>query len=215
MTTPQVTPLPDPPVRTDAPDDFSQKADIFLGALPPWGMQLNLITAFVRDQAQLAMDMAAAAGSAEGMPALAGNAGKVLAVKPSELGIEYVTLDAGTLGAVLAEDGEASGLTLSGGYTEEVYAVSGTTPALSPTNGSIQTWVLSANSTPTAGTWSEGQSVTLMIEDGADHTIDWASLSITWNTGGGTAPELNTGGYTTVVIWKVGAELFGARVGDA
>ena len=51
--------------------------------------------------------------------------------------------------------GALSGVTLNDGYTEEVYAVSGTTPALSPTNGSIQTWTLSGNSTPTAGTWAD------------------------------------------------------------
>ena len=33
-----------------------------------------------------------------------------------------------------------SGAVLNDGYTEEVFAVTGTTPALSPTNGSIQTW---------------------------------------------------------------------------
>ena len=43
--------------------------------------------------------------------------------------------------------GTASGLTLNDGYTEEIFAVTGTTPALSPTNGSIQTWTLSGNST--------------------------------------------------------------------
>ena len=52
---------------------------------------------------------------------------------------------------VSATGGTASGLTLNDGYTEEVFAVTGTTPALSPTNGSIQTWVLSGDSTPTEG----------------------------------------------------------------
>lgn len=39
-----------------------------------------------------------------------------------------------------------------GSLTENVYAVSGTTPALSPSNGTIQTWTLSDTSTPTAKT---------------------------------------------------------------
>lgn len=114
-----------------------------------------------------------------------------------------------------ATNGAASGLTLVDGYTEEVFAVTGTTPALSPANGSIQTWTLSGASTPTAGTWTAGQSITLMIDDGSANTINWTSLAVTWKTDGGSAPTLNTSGYTVVALWKVGTTIYGARVGDA
>ena len=108
-----------------------------------------------------------------------------------------------------------SGAVLNDGYTEEVFAVSGTTPSLSPTDGSIQTWTLSGNSTPTAGTWAAGQSITLMIDDGTAYTINWASLAVTWKTDAGSAPTLNTTGYTVIALWKVGTVIYGARVGDA
>lgn len=108
-----------------------------------------------------------------------------------------------------------TGAVLNDGYTEEVFAVSGTTPALSPANGSIQTWTLTGNSTPTAGTWAAGQSITLMVDDGTAYTITWTSLAVTWKTGGGTAPTLNTSGYTVIALWKVGSTIYGARVGDA
>lgn len=108
-----------------------------------------------------------------------------------------------------------NGVILNDGYTEEVFAVTGTTPALSPTNGSIQTWTLSANSTPTAGTWAAGQSMTLMIDDGTAYTVTWSSLPVTWKTNGGVAPGLNTSGFTAIVLWKVGSIIYGARVGDA
>ena len=108
-----------------------------------------------------------------------------------------------------------SGPVINNGYTEEVFAVTGTTPALSPTNGSIQTWTLSGNSTPTAGTWADGQSLTLMVDDGTAYTITWTSLAVTWKTDGGTAPTLNTTGYTVIQLWKVGSVIYGARVGDA
>jgi len=108
-----------------------------------------------------------------------------------------------------------SGAVLNDGYTEEIYAVSGTTPALSPANGSIQTWTLTASSTPTAGTWNAGQSIVLMIDDGTDYTITWTSLSVTWKTDGGSAPTLNTTGETAISLWKVGTTIYGARVGDA
>jgi hypothetical protein len=108
-----------------------------------------------------------------------------------------------------------SGAVLNDGYTEEVFAVTGTTPALSPTNGSIQTWTLSGNSTPTAGTWADGQSITLMVDDGTAATITWTSLAVTWKTNAGAAPTLNTTGYTAIALWKVGSVIYGARVGNA
>lgn len=108
-----------------------------------------------------------------------------------------------------------SGLILNDGFTEEVFAVSGTTPALSPTNGSIQTWTLSGNSTPSAGTWNAGQSITLMVDDGTAYTITWTTLAVTWKSDAGVAPTLNTSGYTAIVLWKVATTIYGARVGDA
>lgn len=105
-------------------------------------------------------------------------------------------------------------------YTEVVFAVSGTTPALAPSNGTIQTWTLTGNSTPTAGTWNAGQSITLMVDDGTAYTITWTSSTfggtgVIWETDGGTAPTLSTTGYTTIVLWKVGTQVYGARVGNA
>lgn len=112
-------------------------------------------------------------------------------------------------------DGVASGLTLDNGYTEEVFAVSGTTPALSPTNGSIQTWALTGNATPTLGTWGSGQSMTLLVDDGTAYSINWASTGIVWKTGGGTAPVLLTTGYTTLALVNVGGTVYGWLAGDA
>lgn len=102
-------------------------------------------------------------------------------------------------------------VSFSGGIDETVYALSGTTPALDPANGTIQTWTLSGNSTPT-DSLAEGESITLMIDDGTDYTITWPTM--TWVNGGGTAPTLATTGYTVVAIWKVSTTLYGALVGD-
>jgi len=104
---------------------------------------------------------------------------------------------------------------LDNGYTEEVFAVTGTTPALSPVNGSIQTWTLTGSSTPTAGTWAAGQSITLLINDGTAFAVTWSTIGVVWKTGGGTAPTLNTTGETVIALWKVGTTTYGARVGDA
>jgi len=100
---------------------------------------------------------------------------------------------------------------LVGTPVEDIYAISGTTPALEPDNGSIQTWTLTGNSTPTDG-FSAGQAITLMIDDGTAYTITWPTM--TWVNNGGTAPTLATSGYTVVAIWKVSTTLYGALVGD-
>lgn len=121
----------------------------------------------------------------------------------------------GSGGIALATGSTLSGPTFNDGYTEEVFAVTGTTPALSPTNGSIQTWTLSGASTPTAGTWAAGQSITLMIDDGSAATVTWSSLAVTWKTDSGNAPTLNTTGFTVIQLWKVSTVIYGARVGNA
>lgn len=102
----------------------------------------------------------------------------------------------------------------TGAYTESIYVVSGTTPALTPANGTIQVWTLTGNSTPTLdGTFLSGRSMTLMIDDGTAYTITWPS--VTWKTDAGTAPALNTAGLTAIQLWRVGDIVYGARVGDA
>lgn len=101
--------------------------------------------------------------------------------------------------------------TVTGAIIETVYAVTGTTPALEPANGSIQTWTLTANSTPTDSI-AAGESITLMIDDGTAYTITWPT--ITWVNNGGAAPTLATTGYTVIALWKVSTTLYGALVGD-
>jgi hypothetical protein len=143
------------------------------------------------------------------------NGGGVLfGAEGTEKGYVYTTLD-GYLDIYGQSGVNIGGAILSNGYTEQVYTATGTTPALSPSNGSIQTWTLSGNSTPTAGTWADGQSITLMVDDGSASTITWTTLAVVWKTNGGSAPTLNTDGFTVIALWKVGTTIYGARVGDA
>jgi hypothetical protein len=104
-------------------------------------------------------------------------------------------------------------LILDGALDEEIYAVvDAAGVALSPQNGTIQTWTLGASRTPTAGTWNAGESMTLMINDGTAYTVTWTTLAVTWV--GGTAPTLATTGYTVIELWKVGTTIYGAYVGS-
>ena len=96
-----------------------------------------------------------------------------------------------------------------GEFKELVYALSGTTPALDGADGALQTWALSGNSTPT-DSLSDGQSITIFIDDGSAYTITWPTIQ--WS--GGTAPTLATTGYSVVVLTKVGVTLYGWSLGD-
>jgi hypothetical protein len=124
----------------------------------------------------------------------------------------------GSGGIVLAASPTMTGtttvgeLTIGGATKETVYALSGTTPALNPSNGGIQTWTLTGNSTPT-DSLASGEAVLLMIDDGSAYTITWPS--VTWKSNSGNAPTLNTTGYTAILLWKVSSTLYGARVGNA
>jgi len=130
-------------------------------------------------------------------------------------GAEVNYLDITTLGASEASKvvtADANGdITLSNSVIETVFALTGTTPSIDPNNGTIQTWALTANSTPTENL-SAGESVLLMVADGTAYTITWPT--ITWVNNLGNAPTLATTGYTVIAIWKVGGTLYGSLVGD-
>lgn len=109
----------------------------------------------------------------------------------------------------------AGNFKVSGSIDENVFAVvDGAGVALSPRNGTIQTWTLGASRTPTAGTWEAGESMTLMINDSASSfTVTWTSLPVTWV--GGAAPTLApASGFTIIQLWKVSTTIYGALVGQ-
>jgi len=126
---------------------------------------------------------------------------------------DYATAAQGTL----ATDAlPKSGGTLIGAITikevvETVFALTGTTPALEPANGTIQTWTLTANSTPTDSLVT-GESILVMVNDGTAFTITWPS--VTWVNNGAVAPTLATTGFTVISLWKVSSVLYGALVGN-
>jgi hypothetical protein len=105
-------------------------------------------------------------------------------------------------------------LVFDGDYTEEVFTITdGAGVDLDPSNGTVQVWTLGADRTATANSFASGQSMTLMIDDGASYEITWPG--VVWKTDAGTAPILSTTGFTPIQLWKVSTVLYGARVGDA
>jgi len=127
-----------------------------------------------------------------------------------------VTDETGSGALVFATSPTLSKATLNDGYTEEVFVITdGTTVNLDPNNGSIQTWTLGNNRTPGQANWAAGQSINLHIDDGAAYAVTWDTLDVEWKTDGGVSPTLNVDDFTIIVLWKVGTQIYGARVGDA
>ena len=132
---------------------------------------------------------------------LVNDGGVLKKITPANLGIggggggggSFLPLSGGTL---------TGDLTLGGALVEEVYNLTG--QVLDPSNGTLQYKILGGNTTFTE-TFSDGESITLMIDDGAAYTVTWPTM--TWASG--SAPTLATSGYTTVVLWHQG-QLYGA-----
>ena len=108
-----------------------------------------------------------------------------------------------------------------GTVLEDIFTITdGAAFEIDPSNGSIQLITLGASRTPKATNFAAGEAITLMVDDGSAYTLTWTDTTfgtsgVIWETNGGTAPTLSTSGYTTSVLWKVGPQVYGARVGDA
>ena len=103
---------------------------------------------------------------------------------------------------------------LSRALVETIFTVTdGASVDLSPNNGTIQQWTLTASRTPVLPTnWPAGSSMTLMIADGTAFAITWTTMAPVWV--GGTAPTLATTGWTVLTFWKVGTVIYGAITGN-
>ena len=130
--------------------------------------------------------------------------------------VSDVTAVSADVTAVSADVTAVSADIVTNAYRETVFAVTGTTPTLDPANGGIQTWTLSDQSNPT-DSFSTGESMTLMVAASSPLITMFGSGTVVWPTmqwAGGEAPTLATTGYSVIVLWKVGATLYGASAGD-
>jgi len=136
---------------------------------------------------------------------------KLAGVTATTAELNYVDVTTlGTSEASKAVTAAADGtVKFANAIAETIYVLSGT--ALDPSNGTIQTKTLAANTTLTDSV-AAGESMTLMIDDGTAYTITWPTT--TWVNNKGLAPTLATTGYTVVALWKVGTTLYGALVGN-
>ncbi len=110
---------------------------------------------------------------------------------------------------------------VTGTILEDVFTITdGAAFEIDPANGSIQLITLGASRTPKATNFLAGEAITLMVDDGTSYTLTWTDATfggsgVVWKTDSGVAPTLNTTGYTVIVLWKVGTQVYGARVGNS
>lgn len=104
-----------------------------------------------------------------------------------------------------------SGGTYSGNVLFPDYTISGTTPAISSSNGPMQYWTLSGNSTPT-NSMTNGSMIRFHVTAGAN-TLDLSAWSITWEN---FAPTLRTSGETVFELHKdASGNMRGYTIADA
>ena len=101
--------------------------------------------------------------------------------------------------------------TFAKGITETAYTLgtSGTI-ALDPANGTLQSCAAAGTVTFT-DSLAAGQSIVLMLTNGASFTINWPTT--TWVTSAGNAAPTLTAA-DTVVFWKISTTLYAAYVGS-
>lgn len=111
---------------------------------------------------------------------------------------------------------------------DTVYTITdGAAFEIDPVNGSIQIVTLGASRTPKATNFEAGQIVLLGVDDGTAYSVTWTDSTfgtngtgdvagVRWVKGGGSAaaPALATTGYTWILLWKVGSQIFGGEVGQ-
>lgn len=111
-------------------------------------------------------------------------------------------------GVVIEVGSNPSSLVINGEIQEKEYELLGT--VIDPANGTIQYKTLAANTTFTESL-SNGEYVTLMINDGSAFTVTWPSIS--W--AGEDAPTLTLSGYNIISLWKVNNVVYGVFSGAA
>lgn len=109
--------------------------------------------------------------------------------------------------------------TFTGTPVEDVFTITdGAAFEINPANGSIQDVTLSANRTPKATSFQNGQSILLAVNDGTAYTLTWTDATfggsgVIWL--GGTAPTLATTGLTWITLWKKGGQVYGSNAGSS
>ena len=210
MAVPVISNVPPAPTRSDAPADFTPKADALAGALQPMVVQYNASLVWVADKvnaaqgyassassdagraeqaAASAASVAASLGSQAALPSLAGNARRALAVNADESGVSFQTLIQG----LFIEPGQVS-------------SVGGPVALNISTSGMFSlTLTAAANISFTLPSLTASQVMVFVVEIQQGSTafaVTWPA-SVVWTAPGGIAPATPNAGKRTEYIFTV------------
>lgn len=171
MSVPQIAQLPDPPVRSDAPVDFSLKADVFLGALPGFGQQTNMVATYINGRALSATESAtiaynhsqAAASSASEASASAQQAGGSAAASANSAGAAQSAASSASGSASAAAQSASSALASANLAQDAADYVEGMTDGAAPLNSPLFTGNPRAP-TPAQGDDSQSLATTAFVQ---------------------------------------------------
>jgi hypothetical protein len=137
------------------------------------------------------------------------------AATPSSANLKtLVTDETGSGGALVFATGPTlTDPQITGAILEDIFTITdGAGFEIDPSNGTLQRVVLGASRTPAATNFANGESVTLMVDDGSAFTITWTTVAVVWV--GGVAPTLATSGFSIIELWKEGNVIRGVSVGS-
>ena len=233
-----ITPLPTPPSRSD-PANFADRGDAFLGALPTFVTEANALAADV-SASEAAVN--AIVNVTLWVSGTSYTIGQAVYSPITFLTYRRKTNGAGTTdpsadttnwslivgtgnvtetGTQVLTNKTLVDPTITGAIIEDIFTITDAAAfEINPGNGSIQLITLGASRTPKATSFANGETVTLMVNDGTAFTLTWTDATfggsgVVWKTNGGVAPTLNLTGFTIIVLWKVSNQVYGARVGNA
>ena len=83
---------------------------------------------------------------------------------------------------------------------------------LDPANGTVQRTILSENVTTVTDSLSNGEYVSLHIDDGTGYLITWPAA---WKWIGGATPTLDTTNMNIIEVWRSNGQTYAASVGVA
>ena len=134
MPAPLITPLPNPPSRSQSPETFSADADAFLGALPEFQTDANAQADYL-DALAIAVDVDAAAADADAAAALASQ----IAAAASE--------DAAAISAAAALVSENAAAASFDSFDDRYLGAKGSDPSVDNDGGALLTGALYFNTT--------------------------------------------------------------------
>jgi len=123
----------------------------------------------------------------------------------SSVGIDGGTIDGTVIGGTTPAAGTFTDHEIQGLRKEGVHTITGTSPSLEPSNGPVQVWTLTADSTATQS-FGEGERMLLLVDGAGFNVTSWPAIT-EWLSDGGSPPTLLNGRYTPIDFVRVGTDL--------